>query len=539
MLKFRLFLTGAAVLAVLRVVAQTPDTLAATPLHEVLISGFRAETALDNPLNITALSRDRLDRSGTPTLAAALTEMPGVGRMGTGVGIGKPVVRGMYGNRLLVLLSSLKFDNQQWQDEHGLGLSDLGVGRVELIKGPASVLYGSEAVGGVINILEERPEPGRRFQGDAGIRLFSNTKGLSADLGLMGSNARGGWWRLRAGLDNHADYDEGKGIRVLNSRFNTCTLKASWGQSGTRRNTVVDFASSLSNFGFILGDSTIQLATDGRWSRQMSGPHHTVLLNILTTQNTFFLENSTLQVNAGLHSNVRLEDEGGGSISLNMHLLSLPYNLRWTKAFDDHNELIVSNTAAFERNTNYGGRIIVPDANLLEEGLAACWRRHGQGLTLEAGAGLTDKFIQTLPTRSVNTPDKELRPFHRNRLTATGLLGLAWNPSPQWNLKANAASGFRAPNLAELSSDGLHEGIFRYEIGNPDLRNEQNIQGEIDLNFRTKGFSAGLAGFVNQFFDYVYLAPTGKDTLGFFPLFRYRQSDARLWGSEAFFKIRR
>lgn len=537
MQKIRLLLAWAAGCVSIGVSAQSPDSVAALPLREVLISGIRAEIARENTLNITALSRDDLQRSGVQTLANALTQLPGVGRLGTGVGIAKPVVRGLYGNRVLVLLSSLKFDNQQWQDEHGLGLSDVGVGRVELIKGPAAVLYGSEAVGGVINILEERPEPGRRRQGDAGLRLFANTRGLGADVGCLGNTARG-WWRLRAGVDSHADYDEGGGARVLNSRFGSYVFKATLGRDRARRQQVFDFASSISNFGFILGDSTIQLSPDGRGSRRLSGPHHTVLLNVFSVQQTFLLENSVLRVNAGLQSNVRLEDEGGGAISLNMHLLSLPYHVQWSLPLDRRNELILSNNAAFERNTNYGGRIIVPDANLAEEGVAACWRRKTAHWVLEAGAGLNDKFIQTLPTRSVNTPDKELRPFRRNRVTVNGLLGFAWNPSARWNLKAHAASGFRAPNLAELASDGLHEGIFRYEIGNPRLNNEQNLQVETEVNYTGKALSAGLAAFVNQFFGYLYLAPTGQDTLGFFPLYRYRQADARLWGGEAYCRLK-
>ena len=533
MKKIKLPVLAAGCFVAFAALGQTADSSAAQPLREVLITGVREESIRNNTLNITALNRQSIERSGAQTLCNALSRLPGVSRLGTGVGIAKPVIRGLYGNRVLVLLGSLKFDNQQWQDEHGLGLSDFGVGRVEVIKGPASVLYGSEAVGGVINILEERSETSALRQIDAGVRFFSNTLGINADAGILENN-KNGWWRLRLSADSHADYDEGGGTRVLNSRFGSYGLKATLARENARRQLIFNFASSLSNFGFILGDTTIQFESDGRWSRSLTGPHHTVLLNVFSVQNTLFGEESVWKINAGLQSNIRLEDEGGGAISLNMHLTSLPYNVQWIHPLSLRNELIVSNIGVFEKNTNYGGRIIVPDANMAEEGLSVLFRRKTAGISLEAGAGLTDKFIQTLETRSVNTPDKELRPFKRNRVTANALFGAAWNPSEQWNLKASAASGFRAPNLAELSSDGLHEGIYRYEIGDPSLENEQNLNFDLEINYSGRVLSAGVSGFFNRFFDYIYLAPTGKDTLGNFPLFRYTQADARLWGGEAY-----
>lgn len=511
--------------------AQQPDTLPASQaLHEVLITGIRDAAARETALNLSALRREQIERSGASTLCNALAELPGVGILRTGPGIAKPVVRGLYGNRVLILLSSLKFDNQQWQDEHGLGLSSVGVDRVELIKGPASVLYGSEAVGGVINVIEERPEPDAPRRGDVNLRLYTNTQGISGDAGLLG-NTRSGWWRVRAGADSHTDYSDGKGDRVLNSRFGGFYLKSTLAFRNGRRQTVLNYNGSLSRFGFIVEDLADFFEADARRSRSFAGPHHSVALNVLSVENTFWKERSTIKVNAGLQSNLRREDEGGGAVSLNMHLLSVPWNAQWIRPIDKHNELIISAVGALEQNTNYGARIIVPDANMAEQGLSLFYKHRRGSVVLESGLGAQDKFIQTLETRLLNTPDKELRPFKRNRASLNGLLGLSWNPSSQWTFKWNAATGFRAPNLAELSSDGLHEGIFHYEIGDPNLRSEQNLNLEMDLRHEDRFLTVEAAFWVNRFRDYVYLAPTGKDTLGF-PLYRYRQDDARLYGAE-------
>ncbi|MEO6038625.1 MAG: TonB-dependent receptor [Saprospiraceae bacterium] len=515
--------------------AQTPDSSSAPnagqALPEVLISGLRESASKGTVLNLTALSHERIVRSGAPSLAGALTALPGVSRLSTGAGIGKPVIRGLYGNRVLVLLSSLKFDNQQWQDEHGLGLSDVGVDRVELIRGPASILYGSEAVGGVLNVIEEQPAPGPGRQGDANLRLYSNTRGLSGDLGFLGNTKRG-WWRLRAGADNHADYTQGGGDRALNSRFGGYYFKGTLAFRNTRRQSILNYNGSLNNFGFVLEDLVNFFSPDARWSRSLAGPHHTVALNVLSSENTFWRKNGQLKVNVGLQSNLRREDEGGGAVSLNMHLLSLPWNVQWAKPLSRHNTLILSSIGALENNTNYGARIIVPDANMAEQGGSVFLRLLRGTLTVEAGLGVQDKFIETKATRLLNTPDKDIHPFSRHRASANGLLGLAWNPSATWTFKANAATGFRAPNLAELSSNGLHEGVFRYEIGRADLRNEQNLNLEANISSEGKWWALSVAGWVNQFKNYVYLAPTGEDVFGF-PVFRYQQSDARLLGGEA------
>lgn len=512
--------------------AQTPDTTRQIP--EVLVTGIRETGKTETSLHISALSKTRILESGAFNLCQAITQLPGVSALTTGVAIAKPVIRGLYGNRVLTLLSSLKFDNQQWQDEHGMGLSDVGVDRVELIKGPASILYGSEAVGGVINVIEEGPGILGR-QGDINLRFSSNTLGLHADAGLSQATDKG-WWRIRAGAENHADYSDGSGTRVLNARFNGYYWKGTLERHNARFRSVNHYSGSLNNFGFVIEDLADFFDADGRWSRSMVGPHHTVLLNVFSSQNTFWRKGATWKVNAGLQSNLRQEDEGGGAISLNMHLVSIPYNIQWIKPLSRQTEFIVSNIGSFENNTNYGSRIIVPDANTLEEGLSLFCKHHRGTLILEAGAGLNSKFIQTFETRGLNTPDKELQPFAKNRVAGNGLLGLTWNPDAHWNLKINGSTGFRAPNLAELSSNGLHEGIFQYEIGKADLQTEQNVNVETEINYSNREVQVGIALFDNQFDHYIFLAPTGRDTFGF-PIFRYRQAAARLYGGEASLRI--
>ena len=508
--------------------AQQKDTIPV--LKEVVVSGIRASTVNETSLNIQPFSVLKMKQIGALNISDALSKLPGISQLNTGPAISKPVIRGLYGNRVLAVLSGLKFDNQQWQDEHGLGLTDVGIDRVEVIKGPASLLYGSEAIGGILNIIEEAPaQPGEKIA-DMNLGLFSNTYGLSLDAGIKSATEKKNWG-LRVGLNSNADYSDGDNKRIRNSRFAGYYVKASYGFAKHKWTSMNHFTSSLDQFGFITADNSNSFPDDGRLSRSMKGPHHTVWLNILSSQNKIALEHSTLDVNVGLQTNLRMEDEGGNHISLNMLLTSFLWRVLWTRQLSEATQLILSNNSQFENNTNYGSRIIIPDANVAETGFAAFIKSKKKKLVFETGVGFSLRNIHTFLTQGVNSPDKTIAPFNKMLPGVNGSIGLAWNPTHTWNLKGNVGTGFRSGNLAELSSDGLHEGTLRYEIGDPNLKIEQNINSEISVNYISRVFQFSAAGYFNHFLDYIYLAPTGTQYLGF-EVFRYEQFDANLYGSE-------
>lgn len=507
--------------------AQVKDT---TELNEVVISGIQNSTITNTSLIITPYTLKQLENSIPYNLSDAMANIPGISQMTTGNAISKPVIRGLYGNRVLVLLSGLRFDNQQFQDEHGLGLSQIGISKIEVIKGPASLLYGSDAVGGVINIIETTP----KLQGvyiDATTRLYANTGGTLTDVGLSKRN-NNKWWRLRVGAETHADYTDGRGNRVLNSRNGGYYAKAGIGftKGNWTQNNAYNF--SYNRYGFIIADLGSFFSPDARWSRAMTGPHHNVLLNTLSSQNTFTLKSSTLYLNAGVQSNKRSEDEGGGSISLDMHLLSLLENLKWEKQLTKKLLFVANQQFTYENNTNLGKRILVPDANMLEWNSSGFFRYSASKVILEAGIGLGYKYIKTLETGSLNQPGEQIQPFTYQKPATNGMMGVSYNPSRVINIKGNFATGFRAANLAELSSNGIHEGTYRYEVGNPNLNVEQNINADVQLNITKRQYQIHLSAYYNRFNNYIYLMPTNESYYGF-QIYRYMQQGARIYGYEA------
>jgi len=505
---------------------------ASIELGMVLVTAYDEHPNRSTSLQITPVTLRQLSQTGAFNLADGLASVPGISQLSTGPAISKPVIRGLYGNRVLVLFSGLRFDNQQWQDEHGLGLQDMGIDRVEVIKGPLSLLYGTEAVGGVLNIVEEEAPDQGAGAADWKGNLHSNTLGGGVEGGWKSWLTDSTWCRVRMGVQSHADYTDGDGNRVLNSRADGVQAKLSYGIRKKHFSSDNHYYGSYNRFGFIFADLPYRMETDERWSRGYSGPHHMVMLHSLSSVNKFDLHASTLRINAGVQSNYRAEDEGGGELSLQMHLATFQYALKWNKPITEKWLFILANNSSWEVNTNLGRRKIVPDALMAEASSSGYIRYMEQHWLVEAGIGGGSRQITTLLTPTVNSDEKDIDPFSQLRLFGNMMLGFSWMPDAMQELKLDVATGVRAPNLAELSSNGLHEGTYTYELGDPELLNERNIQADAGYHLHTDVLDLELAAFVNHFSGYIYLQPADYEWFGF-PVAEFVQAPALLYGGEA------
>jgi iron complex outermembrane recepter protein len=503
-------------------------------MKEVVVTGTQTQVLKETSFNITQMTNTQIQQSGALSLSDAISRLPGVSQLTTGVGISKPVIRGLSGNRIQVNVNGSRFDNQQWQDEHGLGLSDMGVDRVEVIKGPASLLYGSDAMGGVLNVIEEKPAPVGELQQDVGLRLYSNTLGTSLNYGIKKSEA-GKWWKIRAGLDSHADYTDGNNNRVLNSRFASYNLKASVGINRKNWVNTNNVFVSYSKFGFVF-DSLSRKETDARISRSFDGPHHQVLFAQASTENTFYKGLRRIKLNGGLITNLRQEDEGGGGISLSMLLNTINLTAQVSKSIGKFGEWTYGSALFFQTNTNYGGRIIVPNAVTGEASLYTHFKHIGKKLLYEGGVRYDRRIVNTFATGNLNvvgndSPSQDVLPFNKAYNAFNVSMGGGYNLTKRLQAKLNVSTAYRPGNLAELSSNGLHEGTLRWEIGKPDALIEQNLNTEVSLNYEHPRFRASVSVYRNQFWNYIYLNPTGNEYFGF-QIYQYEQSDALLKGGE-------
>ena len=504
-------------------------------LDEIVIYGAQQSKRSETANSIDILETSTMRALGAMNLSDGMAKIPGVSQLTTGPGISKPVIRGLFGNRIQTVLLGMRFDNQQWQDEHGLGLSDIGVDRIEIIKGASSLLYGSEAMGGVINIINEKPAPEGQLQADVSTRYFSNTYGYGIDAGVKKSNSKLNW-AFRLGNESHADYSDGNGTRILNSRFGGTVAKGTIGFQRKRWVSENNYLFSQSNYGFIMDAYQLISVPDDRLSRSFERPHHTVTVNLFSTQNTFLLKASRLKCNFGIHINERQEQEGSGGISLDMLLKTFTAFFLWEKSLNDHLELSAGSQNQYQTNTNLGSRIIVPDANLGETSLFTYLKNQSQYYVVEGGLRFDHKTIQTLSTDNLNNgdpykPGTSVLPQTKIYNTFNGSIGISLFDRKHMNSKVNLSSGYRGPNLAELSSNGLHEGTSRYEVGNMNLKIEQNLCVDLYNDYYNKWITIHMDLYSNHFLNYIYLQPDTQEYLGF-KIYRYVQKNAVIKGLE-------
>lgn len=482
-----------------------------------------------------------LMRLGAMNISEALTVIPGVWQLSTGTGISKPVIRGLYGNRIGIMVNGIRFDNQQWQDEHGLVMSSDGIDNIEVIKGPRSLLFGPEAIGGVVSITDELPAPIGSEVADMNLKFFTNTLGILGNIGFKGAQNKFNWL-VRFGGETHADYLDGNTDRIPETRFGGYTFKANGGYLKGIWSGRINYNYTNYTYGILEGrefQREIEHA-ETRFDRSFNGPHHLLKVHNFISQNTFVNGRSTYKVNLGFIYNRRKEQEGNDERflpdslqfgNLDMILKTVSLDAGWIYNMNKNTELTLATQEFLQSNVNNGQRRLIPDADVKSASATGILNFHKDKFTFEGGVRL-DLF--SLKTTEYGTKDSinyfpAISP-HYNSIN--GSAGITYLLFKNLLLKSNFSTGFRAPNLAELTSNGLHEGVFQYELGNINFINEQSVEVDATLNFATSYFALELTGYNNNISNYIYLGQT-SDTLRGYPVFRYFQSDANLKGLEA------
>lgn len=511
----------------------------AIEMEAVIVSTPFHRLQSENVVLVSRETMENLNRTASINLAEGISQIPGVESVTTGSGIGKPVIRGLSSNRVLVYTQGVRLENQQYGDEHGLGLSSSGIESVEVIKGPASLLYGSDALGGVLYFNPEKYAQADSLDVDGGFTYHTNTLGPEGNLGFKKSGERFKFL-IRGNYGAHSDYITGDGIRVTNSRYNEKDLKTGIGFQDNKYRGDLRYNYNNSNIGVPeeLGEQST--------SKEMLLPYQQVDNHILSLDNRFFFNNSSLDLRVGYLFNNRKEfedhhdeeeEEHGEEEeeimdpALEMHLETLNYDIKFNAPKWGNFETIIGVQGMFQTNTNFGEEILIPDAKVRDIGVLATTHYHLDKIDFQAGVRVDNR---SLKSKEHGEPGDEeyFTPVERDFTSFNGALGTKFNITRSFIARINGASGFRAPNLAELTANGSHEGTNRYEIGNPDLKNEQNFQLDVALELRNRHFEIFTNAFYNKMNNYIYLNPTGGLINGD-PVFNYLQDDARLYGGEA------
>ncbi|WBO84408.1 TonB-dependent receptor [Hymenobacter yonginensis] len=546
-------------------VALTP---AETEIGQVIVTGVSASTEMRrSAIPTSVVDQTRLRQTSATNAVDAIAHTPGLSQITTGAAISKPIIRGLGANRVITLNNGAKQEGQQWGDEHGIEIDEFGIDRVEIIKGPGSLLYGSDGLAGVINFLAPDPVEDGRIVGSVAANYQTNNRQQGYSLWNAG-NLNGLNWQVRGSGKVAGAYQNRYDGRVYNSGFRELNgsgyvgVNKSWGYShltvssfnqilglieGERDSTTGRFLKTVS----LGGDALAGVITDDDDLRTLNldVPRQQINHLRIGTDNNFILGQHRLTLNVGWQQNLRREFGNPTDYyekSLFFQLRTVDYALRWFLPEMNGWNTTVGVSGMQQENQNKGVEFLIPAYRLLDGGLFGVTKKSFGKLDLSGGLRYDARRItadalylnddeQPVPAGQGETKFAGFRSTFRN---VSGSVGGAYNFNDKWLLKANVARGFRAPNIAELGSNGIHEGTVRYEIGEPDLRAETSLQVDGGLSFVSDHVSLSADVFRNQISNYIFpralSTPTGQDSVSVDGdrVFRYGQGDARLAGGE-------
>ena len=493
-------------------------------LEEVVVSAIFNKAQSQTVMKVEHKTMEEMQKNGASSLVDGLTGIPGISNISTGNSIGKPVIRGLSSSRVLVYTQGVRLENQQFGEEHGLGLNANGIESVEVIKGPASLLYGSDAIGGVIYFNPEKFAPIGETKTNIAQQFYSNTNGTATSFGVKTSPSN---WKFlaRGNYTSHEDYKIPSGDKVINTRSIEKDFKTGIGYSNSDFST--DFRYNYNNLD--LGLPEEDLINEG--NRNPLFPKQEIDNHILSLNQKVYFKDSKLEADLGYSYNNRKELEAPDEIALYMKLKTANYNVKYYLPKIKNIETIVGVQGMHQTNENFGEELLIPNAITNDIGAFATFNYEKNQHALIAGIRFDNRKIET-ETHGEAGEEGYFEAINKKFQSFNAALGYKTDWSSKFTSRINVASGFRAPNLSELTSNGVHEGSNRYEIGNSSLKNEQNFQVDLNLEYKSDHFEVFTNGFYNHIDNYIFISPTGEVLEDNF-VFDYVQSNAYLFGGEA------
>lgn len=528
----------------------------------------------EETLQTDHIHEDFLHENLTGTFAQTIEKLPGISAINVGVGIAKPVIRGLSANRIIVNHQGIKQESQQWGSDHGLEIDQFDVERVEIIKGPGSLQYGSDGLGGVINIMPEKILPKNSFKGSViGVHKTNNDHwGGSAKLTV---NLDDWFLTARYSRQDFADYRvpadlftyNGFELPIVNDRLKntagdeanisiTAGVKKDW---GITRVLYSHYALDAGLFSGAVGVPRSYALTDDGNNRDIDVPQQKVDHYRVSLNQIFFLGSNHVALDVGFQRNQRREfsepefhsiplsrlEDPNDKLALELLLETFSIATHYEHRFNSQWKNIVGLNTQWQQNQRGGFEYLLPDFRTFRGGIYSIsekeitkdWLVNG-GVRLDIGQNKTDFFRQYVWDSNENITDSLISP-------ATDDLFFNWSASigsslslldDKWQLKANFGKSFRVPYPAETVSNGIHHGTFRHEKGTPDLGSEQGYQLDLGATWNYEKFTGNLSVYFNYFDNYIYLGPTFPAQFSQLPeagqIFQYRQDDAIYTGFE-------
>ncbi len=544
---------------------------------EVVITGVSKATEIKrDPVPMVAVGKTYLDqRSAAGNVIDMIANLPGVSAVTTGPNVSKPFIHGLGYNRVVTLEDGIRQEGQQWGDEHGIEVDQNSIDRVEVIKGPASLSYGSDAIGGVVNLITPPPVADGKILGSVQGTYGTNNGLLNGSFRLYG-NQNGLVWGTILSAKEAKDYQNEHDGRVYATNFKEkdarvmVGLNKSWGTSylnaslfddqqaipdGSRDSASRRFTKQITE-----DDATRQIVSPSELnSYSIPVLHQHVQLYRIYSNSNFNLGDGNLIVNLGYQYSHRREfthPEDASVAGLNLHLTTYTYDFKYNFNTGKGYEATVGINGQYQNNTigdatdfpipayhqfDIGPFLVVKKSfgklDLSGGGRFDSRSFSGQAAYIDTLAG---KFPQLYTGPNPGSTPNVVPQFAALNKTFTGFngsFGAAYNFSRQFLLKANIARGFRAPSIAELSANGPDPGSQIYHVGNSNFKPEFSTQEDVGAFLTLPNVSLSVELFNNNIQNYIFqqqeLNPDGSPiiTQGY-NTFTYVQSKARINGGE-------
>ncbi len=541
----------------------------------VVVTGLSKATQVKrSPIPIVSVTSDYIKKNLSTNIIDAIAKVPGVNALTTGPNVSKPFIRGLGYNRILTLYDGVRQEGQQWGDEHGIEVDQYAIEKIEVIKGPASLSYGSDALAGVVNLIPFQPAPDGKIIGDITTEYQSNN-GMFGGSAMLGGNKNGFEWMGRVSHKMATNYQNKNDGRVYQTAFNetdanlALSLHRNWGYShlnfsiyddlqeipdGSRDSLTRQFTKQITE-----EDTVRPIVTDAELkSYKITALHQHVQHYRVYSANNFTIGTGRLAVNLGYQRSVRREfshpiltDIPGLFLQLNTYSYDLKYYFHELNGWS----IVAGLNGMYQHNNaTQGTEFIIPSYQQFDIGPFALLKKAFGKLDVAGGLrydsrSFTNSELYTAPNPAtgfdkpvfgVDTvgADKPFSNYSHNFSGMSGSIGATYNFDKHLSLKANISRGFRAPNISEISANGVHPGTNIYQIGNPDFRPEFSVQEDVGITYYSKQAVITLSVFNNNLTNYIFnqrlLNSAGADSVivAGNQTYKFQQGQANLYGGE-------
>ena len=554
---------------------------AAIDLKEVIVTGVVSATDKQkSPVIVSTLSNTDLMEHSATNVIDAITIIPGVSAITDGPSISKPVIRGLGYNRVLTINDGVQQVDQPWFDEFGIEADPDAVNRVEILKGPASLAYGSDAIAGVVNLIPEQPLPEGQMKGNI-LFNYQTNNGLINNMAQLAGTKNGIAWSAR--MDNtmaHA-YQNPQDGYVLNSQFSnfnvdgTIGIHRNWGYSqlhagyfemktgivdGTRDSATGQMTRPVSYPDLNGGEPTYELPTH---TEQISYTpfviHQRIRHTKMVWDNSIAAGDGRIKALFSWQKNQREEaNDPTMPNTSNIYYSSnaATYDLRYISPQIGGFNISGGVNGVYQSSKSLGTLLLIPNYHYFEIGGYAIANQQLGKLNLSGGLRYDTRTFTGEDHWVDSTTQAPVDPtapnaFHEFQGFTSHFNGFSFSIGGTYDftknvyVKANLARGWRAPNVAECAANGVHDGTVVYEIGDNTISPETSLAEDIAFGINSKDIHAEVDLFNNNINKFIYAqglqSVFGGDSinnslnaagLGAAPVYKYTQGKARLYGGE-------